>query len=250
MPFFPISLRAVLADRTSHRDEPGVDSIFRAAHGRRAPEGLARALHSLDASAPARPGGRSPQARQHLIAVLGVPCQADGRPTPALQTRIDLAASLAKTYPKATIVASGAAVQGQASTEADAIVRGLQAAGVSARRIWRDPFATTTLGNVAYIGALLPRIEAVLGRPIKHATIVAEPQQAVRALRLFAVAKPFASMTLHSAPSERVPGLAPGQHYPPNRVSRRHVQRGQVTSSQLVNLERVMDEKRKMLLGW
>lgn len=231
------------------RTEPGYGAISAKLRRLPAPEGLDAFQESLKARTKPL---LEPPGRGHVIAVLGVPCNMDGTPTPQLQARINRAVQEAQKDPNAVIVSSGAAVQGQRSTEGDAIRRGLEAEGVAPERIWVDENARITVDNAAYIAALLPRIESSTGRSIKKMTVVAEPFHGPRAVRLFGLVPQFTTMELKFAPTERLP-LHPLQipkYVFPTRGETKVLNKGIINSHGLALLKRNVDEKRKMGLGF
>lgn len=69
------------------------------------------------------------------------------RPSRALQHRIDVAATHAKTYPHVELIATGGQGPDEGMAEAHVIARELMAQGIEARRIHVEATSTSTIEN-------------------------------------------------------------------------------------------------------
>ncbi|MCG6939669.1 MAG: YdcF family protein [Thiohalocapsa sp.] len=90
-------------------------------------------------------------ARAPLVVVLGAPVTAAGTPGPALQRRLRCALELLRRNPTAWVLATGGVPPGAVSErpEATVIAELLQAHGIAAERILREPTARNTWQNAA-----------------------------------------------------------------------------------------------------
>lgn len=184
----------------------------------------------------------------HLIIVLGVPVEPNGRIGLALQTRIDRAIMEAQADPAAFIVVTGAAVQNR-WMEAQAMHAGLVSAGVDPTRIWVEGRATTTTDNAAQVWQLVtdqivPRCQLTFDR----VTVVAEPYHAMRALRIFAavLGPEVPQPLLRLAAANRLPPVGLVRRDPRLAQDRTPLEQGQF----LAVLSRCIEEKRRMMHGW
>jgi uncharacterized SAM-binding protein YcdF (DUF218 family) len=138
----------------------------------------------------------------------------------------------------AVLVVTGAGVANMFA-EAEVMRRGLIAAGVDARRIVLEPRARTTVDNAAQVAQLLDLGVRPLGFRPSRVTLVVEPFHAVRSLRLFS-ALWFADAhppELRLAVARSVKPRTSGSLRP--FLRRPHPE-----------LERCIEEKRKMMLSW
>lgn len=107
--------------------------------------------------------------------------------------------------------------------------------------------------NAANIAELLPRIEQHVGRRITDITVVAEPFHGPRAIRLFNVTPQFDGKTFKFSPTERAPlhplqERAYGSFQTP--AMGHLMAKGVIGRDAAMALERLVDKKRKMILGW
>ncbi|MDD5952343.1 MAG: YdcF family protein [Oscillospiraceae bacterium] len=95
-----------------------------------------------------------PHSPQATVVVLG--CKVKGEtPSLHLSRRIEAAAEYLKAHPDAHCVASGGKGNGERISEAEAIARGLTAAGISPERIALEDASVNTLENLTFSKALI-----------------------------------------------------------------------------------------------
>lgn len=96
-----------------------------------------------------------PQGLDYLI-VLGAKVEENGRPSKALQHRIEAAAAYLLENPGTIAIASGGRGEDEDMTEAACIRNGLLDLGISEERILMEEESTTTAENMAFSAALAP----------------------------------------------------------------------------------------------
>ena len=205
-----------------------------------------------------RPTALTPR---HVILILGVQVQLEGRPNPRLELRVQNAYRLAGIYPQAPLVVSGAYVKGPFDTpsvtpidpdqlvEANAMRLRLQELGVPAERIYTETRAQHTVGNFAHGYAKIEdKLLPILGQ-VDHITLSMEPYHAPRAARIAAamahtLPKP---PTLHVSMSERL-----GPHLPQgvDVYTKRRPVLLCLEPEAIANLTRCQREKVILAHGW
>lgn len=192
-----------------------------------------------------------------IIVVLGVPTPAGGPLCRSLQNRVNQAAALYGQNPSARVVCSGAAVL-TPQCEADAMFAGLQRLGVPAECIARDREAMTTKQNAENTFKILKSMN-LQGR--HRLTLVVEPYQAVRALRVFVQARAqhaFAEdFVIALAPVERLTASKSAPYtatrsFRPKQLGRGWTEAlGGICSPQIKqDFERQLSERVKMMWGY
>lgn len=189
---------------------------------------------------------------EHVILVFGVFVEFDGQIGPWLNARIDRAAECAWDDTAADVLVSGAAVQNR-HVEAHAMATGLVARGIEMRRILIEPFAETTVDNVAFGGFQL----RATNRPqLRKLTVVAEPYHAMRALRIapcWAMMQPGPIIELRLAAAERIgASLEFASMYATIQGEDRHrtPMLARLSVVALNELERLVQENRRVAAAW
>jgi hypothetical protein len=161
----------------------------------------------------------------HFIVVLGVPTPDASPLAPALQNRVDLAADLAKIYPEARIICSGAAVKSNVC-EAIAMKSGLERLGIEANRIFCEKTSRDTIGNARESFNI---IKAMVPHGACRLTLVIEPFQALRALRAFMVVRDYwdaaSGCAIKMVPAKHLPYAQSSIYiytFPSGRLPRNH----------------------------
>lgn len=98
--------------------------------------------------------GRPPPQVPQAMVVLGSTAL-QGKPSPTLAERLNVAYQWAQQYPRIPVVVSGGMDLGQTVTEAQAMADYLQARGLSARRIVLEDKSTSTHENLVFSARLL-----------------------------------------------------------------------------------------------
>jgi len=203
---------------------------------------LNRALDALQS----RPLDTTALPKNHAIVVLGAPVNADGTPSPSILQRTRRAAEVALAHPDAVLVVTGGAVVNR-FTEAQSMAEQLVLLGINPARIYREPYARTTLDNAAFTMTLLESVWPKRALNEAQLTIITEPFHAPRALRLFAAASSAYAVTptLRFAASAR----AAAPNLPPYE---RLVEIGEKIAGEDFQalLLRCIEEKRRLANGW
>ncbi|MCT4781528.1 MULTISPECIES: YdcF family protein [Exiguobacterium] len=92
------------------------------------------------------------------VIVLGAGVKGE-TPSLILKYRIEAAARYGKQFPETTFILSGGQGKGEAITEAEAMRRGMRAAGIAADRLLLEDQSTSTTENLAFSKRLLPDSE-------------------------------------------------------------------------------------------
>lgn len=105
----------------------------------------------------------TPPANLDCIVVLGANLNADGSPKETLRYRLDEAAAYLERNPETACIVSGGQGPDEPCSEAEAMARYLEAAGVDASRILLEDRSTTTAENLRFSAALLDSPDASVG---------------------------------------------------------------------------------------
>ena len=105
----------------------------------------------------------TPPANLDYIVVLGANLNADGSPKETLRYRLDEAAAYLERNPETACIVSGGQGPDEPCSEAEAMARYLEAAGVDASRILLEGRSTTTAENLRFSAALLDSPDASVG---------------------------------------------------------------------------------------
>ena len=134
-----------------------------------------------------------------VIVVLGAAVREGGRPSPALQRRVEHAVQLLRDRPEAQVLFTGG-VGGHPPSEAEVMARLALDAGIALDRITLEPRATDTGESARFCAALL------VGREVGRLVLVTDGYHQRRARLAFRRAglKPHSSSPLPAAGSSRV----------------------------------------------
>ena len=104
--------------------------------------------------------GKRPAAngKNAYVIVLGAGVKGE-TPSLILKNRIQAAAEYGKRHPRTTFILSGGQGQGEAISEAEAMRRGMVAAGIPEKRLLLEDNSTSTTENLRFSKALLPQGE-------------------------------------------------------------------------------------------
>ena len=99
--------------------------------------------------------------RYETVLILGAKVNRGGKPTKALQYRLDAAAIYAKQHPHVQLVVSGGQGFDEDATEASVMKRYLIAHGIAKERILEEDRSTSTYENILFTRQLLPGLKNV-----------------------------------------------------------------------------------------
>lgn len=111
--------------------------------------------------------GAGPAPTAILVLGSGTP---NGRPSPVLQARLDLALQQAQRYPQALVVVSGGVDFGETLSEAQIMGDYLRARGLAAGRIVQEEKSTSTAENLLLTKALLQQRGVSADAPVRMVT--------------------------------------------------------------------------------